>query len=361
MIVDGSEKQAVYDSQTKFKDINKPRCEMSGKDFRGWYYDKACQSKVPDDTIITGDMKVYCGYGDANYVITFNENGGSIYSGSRTETVYAENVKFKNLNKPSCYGSDSTQVFEGWYLEAACINRVPDDTIISKNMEVFAKYVSTTEITDYSYYSIDSSTGHRLVYYADTIENNDSTQEVVALDIDSSSISFKKWARTRFNEPFIIGSKKQSIREDFLSGCTGFNQPLSIPDSVETIGVDFMFDCHQFNSVLTLNTKDLSIDEEFMNNCINFHQQLTVPSSVQFIGAKFMENCPKFVDLVVNNLASNWQESDETLSVWDSQDPAYVSGIFISGDKASDFVSRFPNISGGSEPTFPIFRKLVVS
>ena len=152
-----------------------------------------------------------------------------------------------------------------------------------------------------------------------------------------------------FNQPLTIPSTVTSIGSRFLANDTSYNQPISIPSGVTTIGEYFLFGCTAFNSSLTLPNSVTTIELGFLLQCTSFNQPFTLPSSLTSVKGNFVYQCDNMTSTInVGNVpATVAATSDYTFSTLKSTARCYTVGIGLTGATASNWKSRFPDISVG--------------
>ena len=132
------------------------------KEFVGWYLDKECTKKlnVNMNDIKTGmyyytpedDITLYEKWGE-NVTVRLDANGGQFYETGSEFSFSVEKGSdirdYKNI-KPDLYSWDSSEEadFAGWYLDAACTQKVDFDSYITKeNVTFYAKWIRKYTIT----------------------------------------------------------------------------------------------------------------------------------------------------------------------------------------------------------------------
>jgi len=125
---------------------------------------------------------------------------------------------------------------------------------------------------------------------------------------------------TSYNSTITLGSTLQSIESNFLAYCSSYNKPINL-QSVKTIGSSFLWDCRAFN------------------------QNITLPSTITSIGGYFVGNCYAMTSTInVGSLAASVASSSNySLSINVDSEPAYTTGIGITGSNKAAWISRFPN------------------
>ena len=116
-------------------------------------------------TAVTGStgVNIYAKYGDPVYTVTYDSQGGSTVTGDQDGWNIAENGK--TLYKPDDPTRDG-YTFNGWYLEADCINAFDHSEVldgITGNFTLYAKWtkndVAPSETDPSSTQSSTPSTG----------------------------------------------------------------------------------------------------------------------------------------------------------------------------------------------------------
>lgn len=102
-----------------------PAVSRTGYSLSGWYTDSACTNAWDINTkTVTEDVTLYAGWTANSYKVTFNANGGSVGTSSKTVT-YAST--YGTLPTPSRTG----YTFDGWYSASSGGTKITNTTKVS--------------------------------------------------------------------------------------------------------------------------------------------------------------------------------------------------------------------------------------
>ncbi|MCM1307716.1 MAG: InlB B-repeat-containing protein [Butyrivibrio sp.] len=139
-----------------------PTPTRTGYTFAGWYTASSGGSSVTADTIhnTTGNVTLYAHWSNTAYTVTFNANGGSCSTASKT-VEYSK--AYGTLPTPNKSGN----TFEGWYTSSSGGSRVSADTIYSTagNTTLYARWagVYVTSV------SLEKAAGSTAYYIGDKV------------------------------------------------------------------------------------------------------------------------------------------------------------------------------------------------
>ena len=151
-----------------------PKSNDSKKVFAGWYLDKEYKEEVASiyNYVPKDDVTLYAKWENGS-TVTFNAGEGYFSDGPGANNAKIKTYtvrKGKELNNiPSCYNSDTTKVFTGWYTDANFTNKV----------ESIYNYTVTGDVTLYAKWE----TGVKVTFEAcgGTFSNNSETRTVYAV------------------------------------------------------------------------------------------------------------------------------------------------------------------------------------
>ena len=151
-----------------------PKSNDSKKVFAGWYLDKEYKEEVASiyNYVPKDDVTLYAKWENGS-TVTFNAGEGYFSDGPGANNAKIKTYtvrKGKELNNiPSCYNSDTTKVFAGWYTDANFTNKV----------ESIYNYTVTGDVTLYAKWE----TGVKVTFEAcgGTFSNNSETRTVYAV------------------------------------------------------------------------------------------------------------------------------------------------------------------------------------
>ena len=103
-----------------------PTPTMVGYKFIGWYTEASGGSEIQSTTkfLITSDQTLYAHWEKDTYVVTYNANGGSVSTSSKTVT---NGFTYGTLATPTRDG----YTFTGWYTAASGGTKITEDTIVN--------------------------------------------------------------------------------------------------------------------------------------------------------------------------------------------------------------------------------------
>jgi hypothetical protein len=111
----------------------------SEKEFYGWSTDGTFEGIVDEDTVVTGNMELYPVY---SYYVTLNFGPNSIrYAVLADETLWGLDVYTRRVP----FVDDQGKELVGWFCDG---EEVTAETAVTKNMDVYAKYVANIHIGD---------------------------------------------------------------------------------------------------------------------------------------------------------------------------------------------------------------------
>ena len=176
-------------------------------------------------------------------------------------------------------------------------------------------------------------------------------------------------------------SNVTSIDGDFMYNCTGLEKidisPLyNIPD----LGEYFLQRCINIEEVNFSNMVNIkTISRRFMHYCTKLKKvdlsQAKKLLNTNAIYPGFVQDCPNITEVNLGSIKAAVFAADQYNNVADfsfalygqftqgASQPAYVNGILIKGDYASDIVSKFGEIKGTvpSGQSYKVWRKLKTS
>ena len=115
-----------------------PVPSRSGYTFTGWYLDAGYTQKFDFGTAITKDLTLYAQWTASDvttYTVTFESNGGT--------AVTPQTVEENGLAVEPAVPSRDGYVFNGWYLDAACTQKFDFNTVITKDLTLYAGWKET--------------------------------------------------------------------------------------------------------------------------------------------------------------------------------------------------------------------------
>ena len=269
----------------------------TGYTFDGWYTAATGGTKVTADKVVdtTTNITIYAHWTAKTYKITYNVNGGSGCTSTKT-------VTYDQTYGELCTPTKSGISFKGWYtaLNGGTLVSPTDKVKITSDTTLYAQW-------ELSCFAFDSSTGTITNYY--DYYGNDSSNSAcprsVTIPSSIAGVTVKKIGDSAFREKNItsvsfpntittIGNyafennklTKVVIQEGVTSGgrySFSENQitSVSLPTSLKTIP-NGMFNENKISS-LTIQSTVTSIGSySFYNNVIT---SLTVPASVGTIGS----------------------------------------------------------------------------
>ena len=136
----------------------------------------------------------------------------------------------------------------------------------------------------------------------------------------------------------------------FLSNCQSFNAPFAVPPLVVSLGSYFLDGCITFNSPVTLPEGLVTIGANFLGDCRLFNQYLKLPFTLSSVADGFMVNCWSFTGIldIGSLLPSVFTYGLFVLSVADPLKDMYAIGVYVVGDNADAFRTKFFNVFNSS-------------
>ena len=165
--------------------------------FAGWYLDKELTQPVGEYVMMTKNTTVYAKWSPA-CTLTLNANGGIIYGWGEIAQFAVQKGKIfsTDLNVYPYYVNNPTKVFEGWYLDKACTQKVDlDSQVWMRDTTLYAKwnqecrvvfdanggyFSSYNEIKNY----VSCRQGEKLSYEPETPNCKDTTKVFVGWYLD---------------------------------------------------------------------------------------------------------------------------------------------------------------------------------
>ena len=190
-----------------------PKSNDSKKVFAGWYLDKEYKEEVASiyNYVPKDDVTLYAKWENGS-TVTFNAGEGYFSDGPGANNAKIKTYtvrKGKELNNiPSCYNSDTTKVFAGWYTDANFTNKV----------ESIYNYTVTGDVTLYAKWE----TGVKVTFEAcgGTFSNNSETRTVYAvkgtelrnwIEYPSSETQYRT-----FQDWYLDADYTQQINSDYI-------------------------------------------------------------------------------------------------------------------------------------------------
>lgn len=119
-----------------------------GYTFLGWY-DKATNQKVEENFEVTTNLEVVAQWEQIAYKVLYNAKSGTFEDGNSKKEILVE----KNQMLPyDYYPLIQDRIFSGWYDEETDELIYPG-TIVTKNMEVYAKYKRVKTMSNVTYHA----------------------------------------------------------------------------------------------------------------------------------------------------------------------------------------------------------------
>lgn len=117
-------------------------------EFTGWYTEPECKNRVTETTIFENDSDVYAGWKEKDTGSGSGGNGETDVKEKITITYYINDGTEDIFKREQIEKGDSPDMsvepsrkgyeFIGWYYEAECENRVPDDITVEENIDFYA-------------------------------------------------------------------------------------------------------------------------------------------------------------------------------------------------------------------------------
>lgn len=117
-------------------------------EFTGWYEEPECKNRVTETTIFENDSDVYAGWKEKDTGSGSGGNGETDVKEKITITYYLNDGAEDIFKREQIEKGDSPDMsvepsrkgyeFTGWYYEAECENRVPDDITVEEDTDFYA-------------------------------------------------------------------------------------------------------------------------------------------------------------------------------------------------------------------------------
>ncbi len=117
-------------------------------EFTGWYTEPECKNRVTETTIFENDSDVYAGWKEKDTGSGSGGNGETDVKEKITITYYLNDGAEDIFKREQIEKGDSPDMsvepsrkgyeFTGWYYEAECENRVPDDITVEEDTDFYA-------------------------------------------------------------------------------------------------------------------------------------------------------------------------------------------------------------------------------
>lgn len=117
-------------------------------EFTGWYTEPECKNRVTETTIFENDSDVYAGWKEKDTGSGSGGNGETDVKEKITITYYLNDGTEDIFKREQIEKGDSPDMsvepsrkgyeFTGWYYEAECENRVPDDITVEEDTDFYA-------------------------------------------------------------------------------------------------------------------------------------------------------------------------------------------------------------------------------
>jgi uncharacterized repeat protein (TIGR02543 family) len=125
---------------TSWRLASLPTPTRTGYTFNGWFTDTTGSTQVTTSTTFSSNSTIYARWAFKNYTITFNTNGGSLYTSSGQT---GEGWKLSPLPTPTRSGYN----FVGWFTQETDGTEVTTSTEFSENTTIYARWALIITIT----------------------------------------------------------------------------------------------------------------------------------------------------------------------------------------------------------------------
>lgn len=119
-------------------------------EFTGWYTEPECENKVTETTTFENDSDVYAGWKEKDTGSGSGGNGETDVKEKITITYYLNDGTEDIFKREQIEKGDSPDMsvepsrkgyeFKGWYYEAECENRVPDNITVEEDTDFYASW-----------------------------------------------------------------------------------------------------------------------------------------------------------------------------------------------------------------------------
>lgn len=147
-----------------------------GYHFVGWYYDEAFTNPYKEGDVITADTNLYAKFEKDTYKVTYIVNGKQYVV---SEVAYGDSI---NNTVPT--GIDETNVFSGWFTDAACTQAFDFTQTASSDITLYSTIkLKTYDVKFYVngelYATVQVPHGYTLVRLANSSETGAATAAAV--------------------------------------------------------------------------------------------------------------------------------------------------------------------------------------
>lgn len=156
-----------------------PVLEATGYIFNGWYLDKELTKKAEEGSIVTSNIILYASWTKkeavkSEYTVSFNTSGGSGISNVKV-------IEGNKLERPADPVKENA-IFKGWYLDNIYNEPFDFDSVIYKNLTLYAKWEDKLKV---SFFVNDKE------YMSEYVESNNTITKPT--DPTISGYKFEGW------------------------------------------------------------------------------------------------------------------------------------------------------------------------
>ncbi len=266
--------------------------KKSGYRFEGWYLDDGVWTQpFNEKTSVIADITVYAHWLEIinpepqSYVITFDSTGGSAVKSIRVRS----GVEFTLPTNPE--RADYT--FEGWYTDTSYQTTFTQDTVVTRDMTVYAKWTLKNSDT---YFNVKDGILTSLTEDGKKSKELSLPLQINGVDIVGIGDELFKDDTVLTSVTFPKGSKYKSIGARAFENCTSLTT-VKFSNSVTEIGAGAFSGCKALVSA-QLPTELKRIEEDLFSGCSAL--TTAVAPGAEYIGARAFADCTKLVAFSVS-------------------------------------------------------------
>ena len=317
-----------------------PTPTRTGHTFSGWYTASSGGTKVTSSTTVSSssDHSIYAHWTANSYTVTFNANGGSVSTASKSVTYGST---YGTLPTPTRTG----HTFSGWYTASSGGTKVTSSTTVSSSSDhtLYARWAASSYTVTFDANGGTVATASKSVTYGVSYgelpvptqtdytfvgwftEGGVQVNEETVVNYNVSHVLHAEWVPFQYilnNGEVVItkwpnasgtidipsdvaGHPIVGIGYRAFSGCklTG----VKFPDSVTSIGTEAFYGCDRLGrtDTLTLPEAVTNIGNKAFSGCNELTGTLAIPNSVVNIGTEAFGSCSFTGSLIIPASVAN--------------------------------------------------------
>ncbi len=274
----------------------------TGYTFTGWTFEgqEAPTKDVAVAAGTRGEKSYTANWEIITYTITYNQNGGTSYTGTLTSTFTVEDLP---IYPESLYIESENKSFTAWCSDEALTSPV---SVINtcENITLYASFAPATEGlviqsgvvigytgTDTTVYIPEYFNGTRVVAIADGAFKNNETVNAVYIPSGALQIGTEAFAGCTALENVYIKATAAlvSIESNAFTGCTALKS-IEIPANVISIGSNAFMSCLKLENVSFAYGSRLStIGKSVFDSCLSL-KSVSFPATLTTVSEKAFYN-----------------------------------------------------------------------